>query len=62
MPIGAVVVHQNIVIGRGYNMTETLQEPTAHAEMMAITAAADYLGSRRLLDTILYVTLEPCPM
>ena len=62
VPIGAVVVHQNMVIGRGHNLTETLQEPTAHAEMIAITAAADYLGSRRLLDTALYVTVEPCPM
>jgi tRNA(adenine34) deaminase len=62
VPIGAVVVHQNMVIGRGHNLTETLQEPTAHAEMIAITAAADYLGSRRLLDTVLYVTVEPCPM
>ncbi|MEJ2634653.1 MAG: tRNA adenosine(34) deaminase TadA [Calditrichia bacterium] len=62
VPIGAVVVYENKVIGRGHNLTETLQEPTAHAEMMAITAAADYLGSRRLLDTALYVTLEPCAM
>ncbi|UCF63020.1 MAG: tRNA adenosine(34) deaminase TadA [bacterium] len=62
IPIGAVVVFQNAIIGRGHNLTETLQEPTAHAEMIAITAAADYLGSRRLLDTVLYVTVEPCPM
>jgi tRNA(adenine34) deaminase len=62
VPIGAVMVFDNHIIGRGHNLTETLQEPTAHAEMIAITAAADYLKSRRLLDTILYVTLEPCPM
>lgn len=62
VPIGAVVVYENRIIGRGHNLTETLQEPTAHAEMIAITAAADYLGSRRLLDTTLYVTLEPCVM
>ncbi len=62
VPIGAVVVFENRVIGRGHNLTETLQDPTAHAEMLAITAAADYLGSRRLLDTRLYVTLEPCAM
>lgn len=62
VPIGSVIVFENSVIGRGYNQTETLQDPTAHAEMIAITAAADYLGSRRLLDTTLYVTLEPCPM
>ena len=62
VPVGAVMVFDNHIIGRGHNLTETLQEPTAHAEMIAITAAADYLKSRRLLDTILYVTLEPCPM
>ncbi len=62
IPIGAVVVQKNIIIGRGHNLTETLQDPTAHAEMLAITAAADFLGSRRLLETTLYVTLEPCTM
>ncbi len=62
VPIGAVIVHENKIIGRGYNQTERLQDPTAHAEMIAITAAADYLGSRRLLDCTLYVTLEPCAM
>ena len=62
VPIGCVVVHNGQVIGRGYNQTEQLQDPTAHAEMIAITAAADYLGSRRLLDCTLYVTLEPCAM
>ncbi len=62
VPIGAVVVYENRIIGRGHNLTETLQDPTAHAEMIAITAAAEYLGSRRLLDTALYVTLEPCSM
>ncbi len=62
VPIGAVVVHQSRVIGRGHNQVETLQDPTAHAEIIAITAAADFLGSRRLLDTTLYVTLEPCAM
>lgn len=62
VPIGAVIVHENRVIGRGYNQTEQLQDPTAHAEMIAITAAATYLGSRRLLDCTLYVTLEPCSM
>jgi tRNA(adenine34) deaminase len=62
VPIGSVIVHENSIIGRGYNSTETLQEPTAHAEMIAITAAADYLGSRRLTDTRMYVTLEPCSM
>ncbi|MFZ0390157.1 MAG: tRNA adenosine(34) deaminase TadA [Calditrichia bacterium] len=62
VPIGAVVVFENKIIGRGHNLTETLQDPTAHAEMIAITAAAEYLNSRRLLDTALYVTLEPCAM
>jgi tRNA(adenine34) deaminase len=61
-PIGAVVVHENRIIGRGHNLTERLQDPTAHAEMIAITAAAGYLGSRRLLDCTMYVTLEPCSM
>ncbi|RMH83809.1 MAG: tRNA adenosine(34) deaminase TadA [Calditrichaeota bacterium] len=62
VPIGAVVVFENRIIGRGHNSTERLQDPTAHAEVLAITAAAEYLGSRRLLDTTLYVTLEPCAM
>ena len=62
VPIGCVVVHNGLVIGRGYNQTESLQDPTAHAEMIAITAAAAALGSRRLLDCTLYVTLEPCAM
>jgi tRNA(adenine34) deaminase len=62
VPIGCVVVHGGVVIGRGHNQTESLQDPTAHAEMIAITAAAAALGSRRLLDCTLYVTLEPCAM
>lgn len=62
VPIGAVVVFQDKIIGRGFNQTETLQDPTAHAEMIAITAAAGYLKSRRLEGCELYVTLEPCPM
>ncbi|HET9131554.1 MAG TPA: nucleoside deaminase, partial [Terriglobia bacterium] len=62
VPVGAVVVHDNKVIGKGYNQIERLQDPTAHAEMIAITAAADHLESRRLEECTLYVTLEPCPM
>ena len=62
VPVGAVVVHQNRIIGRGRNACERLQDPTAHAEMLAITAAADMLGTWRLEDCELYVTLEPCPM
>ena len=62
VPVGAVVVYENRVIGRGHNLIETLQDPTAHAEILAITAAANYLASWRLDDTSLYVTLEPCLM
>jgi tRNA(adenine34) deaminase len=62
VPIGCVVVHGGVVVGRGHNQTESLQDPTAHAEMIAVTAAAATLGSRRLLDCALYVTLEPCAM
>jgi tRNA(adenine34) deaminase len=62
VPIGSVVVLNNTIIGKGHNQTESLQDPTAHAEILAITAAANYLESRRLLDTTLYVTLEPCAM
>jgi tRNA(adenine34) deaminase len=62
VPIGALVVHQGRVIGRGYNQREKLQDPTAHAEMLALTAAAEYIGHWRLENCTLYVTLEPCPM
>jgi tRNA(adenine34) deaminase len=62
VPVGAVVVQNGKVIGRGHNQIERLQDPTAHAEMIAITAAANHLESRRLEDCTLYVTLEPCPM
>jgi len=62
VPVGAVVVHEGRVIGRGYNQIERLQDPTAHAEMIALTAAANHLSSRRLDGCTLYVTLEPCPM
>ena len=62
VPVGAVVVCENRIIGRGHNLIETLQDPTAHAEILAITAAANYLASWRLDDTSLYVTLEPCSM
>lgn len=62
VPVGAVVVHDDRIIGEGCNQRETLNDPTAHAEMIAITQAAESLGSWRLLDCTLYVTLEPCPM
>jgi tRNA(adenine34) deaminase len=62
VPVGAIVVFENKIIGRGYNQIERLQDPTAHAEMIAITAATNHLNSRRLDNCTLYVTLEPCPM
>lgn len=63
IPVGALVVSPNgEIIGEGYNQRETLQSPTAHAEMIAIEAAANRLGTRRLTGCTLYVTLEPCPM
>jgi tRNA(adenine34) deaminase len=62
VPVDAVVVHNNQVIGKGYNQVEMLKDPTAHAEMIAITAAANHLESRRLIDCDIYVTLEPCIM
>ncbi|WP_231739525.1 tRNA adenosine(34) deaminase TadA [Thalassoglobus polymorphus] len=62
VPVGAVVVHEDRVIGEGYNQRESLNDPTAHAEMIAITQAAEELKSWRLLNCTLYVTLEPCPM
>ena len=62
VPIGAVVVHHGEIIGRGHNLRETEQNPTYHAEMIAINEAAAYLGSWRLEDCTIYVTLEPCVM
>ena len=62
IPVGAVVVSKDRIIGRGYNQTERLNDVTAHAEMLAITAAANYLGGKYLRDCTLYVTLEPCNM
>lgn len=62
VPVGAVVVAGQRIIARTYNLTETLNDVTAHAEMQAITAAADVLGGKYLTDCTLYVTLEPCPM
>lgn len=62
VPIGAVVVYQDTIIGRGYNQRETSQNATTHAEMIAIQEACDYLKSWRLENCELYVTLEPCPM
>ncbi len=62
VPVGAVVVHNSRIIGRGHNQREALNDPTAHAEMIAITAAASKLDSWRLEDCTLFVTLEPCAM
>ena len=62
VPVGAVVVHEERVIAQAHNQREALNDPTAHAEMIAITQAAEALGSWRLSDCTLYVTLEPCPM
>ena len=62
IPVGAVVVCGGNVIARAHNLTETLNDVTAHAEMQAITSAANYLGGKYLIDCTLYVTLEPCAM
>src|SRR5512138_1773347 len=62
VPVGAVVVCNDIIIARAHNLTETLKDPTAHAEMQAITAATNFLGGKYLIDCKIYVTLEPCPM
>ena len=62
IPIGAVIACRGRIIGRGHNMTERLPDPTAHAEMIAITAATEAMGGKYLPDCTLYVTVEPCPM
>jgi len=62
VPVGAVVVRGETIVGRGHNMVETLKDPTAHAEMIAITAACETLGTKVLDECTVYVTLEPCPM
>ena len=62
VPIGAVIVCRGKIIGKGHNMTERLNDPTAHAEMIAITAATEAMGGKYLNDCTLYVTVEPCPM
>lgn len=62
VPIGAVVVVNNTIIAKSHNMTEALNDVTAHAEMLAITSASNYLGAKYLNDCVIYVTLEPCVM
>ena len=62
VPVGAVIVHNGEIIGRAHNQIKTLKDPTAHAEMIAITQAASYLANERLNDCAIYVTIEPCAM
>ena len=62
VPIGAVIVCRGRIIGKGHNMTERLKDPTAHAEMIALTSATQAMGGKYLNDYTLYVTVEPCPM
>jgi tRNA(adenine34) deaminase len=62
VPVGAVVVNNGVIISRGYNQTEKLQDVTAHAEILAITAASNYLNNKYLDDCTIYITLEPCVM
>ena len=62
VPVGAVIVMQNKIIGRGYNQVETLNDSTAHAEIIALTSAFNYLGSKYLPEATIYVTIEPCAM
>jgi len=62
VPVGAVVVYQGRIIARAHNQVETLKDPTAHAEMIALTSATNHLGSKWLLGASLYVTIEPCSM
>jgi tRNA(adenine34) deaminase len=62
VPVGAVIVHKNRIIARAHNLVETLHDPTAHAEMQAITSATNTIGGKYLNECSLYVTVEPCPM
>jgi len=62
VPVGAVIVSNGQIIARGHNLTETLNDATAHAEMQAFTAAANHIGGKYLKECVLYVTVEPCPM
>lgn len=62
IPVGAVIINQNRIIARAHNMTQQLNDVTAHAEMIAITSASNFLGAKYLVDCTLYVTLEPCVM
>jgi tRNA(adenine34) deaminase len=62
VPVGAVIVHEGRIIARAHNQIKLLKDPTAHAEMIALTQAASYLANERLLNTTMYVTIEPCSM
>ena len=62
VPVGAVIVHENRIIARGHNQIERLKDPTAHAEMIALTSATNFLGTKWLNGSTLYVTIEPCSM
>lgn len=62
VPVGAVIAHKGVVIARGYNQVERLKDPTAHAEMIALTSAANFLGTKWLSGALIYVTIEPCSM
>jgi len=62
VPVGAIVVHKGRMIARAHNQIRLLRDPTAHAEMIALTQAASFLENERLLDTVMYVTIEPCAM
>ncbi len=62
VPVGAVIVYQDKIIARGHNQVERLKDPTAHAEMLALTSATNYLGNKWLLGASIYVTIEPCSM
>lgn len=62
VPVGSVIVYKDRILGRGHNMTQRLCDPTAHSEMIALTAAASSIGGKYLNDCTLYVTVEPCPM
>jgi len=62
VPVGCVIVHKGHIISRGHNQVEMLKDPTAHAEMLALTSAANHLGSKWLNGAVMYVTIEPCSM
>jgi tRNA(adenine34) deaminase len=62
VPVGCIIIFRNTIIAKSYNQVETLKDPTAHSEILAITSAAEYLQSKQLIDCSMYVTLEPCTM